>query len=211
MKIHFNSGGNFLHFYLGYASLFQKVIHKYPHIKLKLSGVSAGSIASSFVAFDIPISKIYHKWSSDIQNNLSDKSKIIDVFTNQSFKYIQHHNQIYPLEIYTSKISLPYIKEHSFTQFNDAEDLMNKIIASCFIPIFSNSMAFYYNKNYYLDGIITFNLENKNFDKIISYRNYNINYSLFDKIPNNNISMNMALYNLGKKAFIKDFNMKQIS
>jgi hypothetical protein len=211
MKIHFNSGGNFFHFYLGYASLLQKIIFKYPHIDFKFSGVSAGSIAAGFTAFNIPISKIYPKWSHDIQNNLTDKSKIIEVFTDISFKYIRHYHQIFPLEIHTSKILLPYIKEHTFNNFNNAEDLMNKIIASCFIPIFSNSMAFHYNNYYYIDGILTFNPVNKNIDKIIYYRNYNINFSVFDKIPNKNYSMNKDLYNIGKKAFINDFNLIKIN
>ena len=210
MKIHFNSGGNFLHFYLGYASNLQKFIFKYPNYNLKLSGVSAGAIAAGFIAFNIPISKMYPKWSYDIQKNLTHKSKIIDVFSDISFKYIRHHHQILPLEIYTSKISLPYIKEYKFEQFIDAEDLMNKIIASCFFPFFSNSIAFHYNNNYYIDGIFTFNPINKNFDKFISYRNYNINYSIFDKIPNNNFDMNRYLYNIGKKTFINDLIIKNI-
>jgi hypothetical protein len=206
MKIHFNSGGNFFHFYLGYASILQKYLHKHPHIKFKFSGVSAGSIAAGFIAFNIPISKIYPIWSTDIQHNLSDKSNIINIFAEQSLKYIQHSHQIYPLQIHSSIINLPYIKEHTFSHFDNAVDLMNKMIASCFIPIFSNSMAFHYLDNYYLDGIITFNPANKNIDKFISYRDYNINFSFYDKIPNNNISVNRSLYNLGKKICFYELN-----
>lgn len=206
MKIHFNSGGNFFHFYLGYASILQKYLLKYPHTKFTFSGVSAGSIAAGFIAFNIPISSIYPKWSIDIQQNLNDKSQIINIFAEKSFKYIQHHQQIYPLEIHSSIINLPYIKEHTFSHFKDAEDLMNKMIASCFIPIFSNSMAFQYHNNYFLDGIITFNPANKNIDKFISYRNYNLNFSFFNKIPNKNISVNRCLYHLGKKCCFRELN-----
>jgi hypothetical protein len=198
MRIHFGSGGNFYHFYLGYGSVLKKTKNMY------FSGVSAGSITAGFLAFGIPINTIYIPWYSEIHTKMNTTNKILELFMDTSYKYISNYTQLYPLEIHTSKVNFPYIQKHSFTEFSNTEDLINKIVCSCYIPLLNNSIAYQYNNNWYLDGVLTYDYTRTDYEKIVNYRDYIYDFSLFDKIPNKDYSKNIYLYNLGQQCCIND-------
>lgn len=196
MKVHFGSGGNFYHFYLGYGSVLKKTNNIF------FSGVSAGSITAGFLAFDIPINTIYIPWYSEIHNKMKTTNKILELFMDTSYKYISKYNQRYPLEIHTSLVDFPYIRNHTFTEFKNTEDLINKIICSCYIPLLNNNIAYKYNNKWYIDGVLTYN--NKDYEKKVEYHNFIKEFSLFDKIPNKDFTKNIYLYNLGQQCCIND-------
>lgn len=198
MRIHFNSGGNFLHYYLGVAAKFQK-----KGVKIsELSGVSAGAITASLLAWNIDIDSIYYQFNKDLCKRLKNKEQIIKSFYDILSPHFHNKSQIYPLKIWTTKINIPYIKEHCFDHFENNNELFHKMMCSCFIPSFGETTLKEYKGSYYLDGAFTYNNKRQH-DLIINYKDHFRNIDIMDKIPKDNLDRNQILYEYGKYVEIK--------
>lgn len=208
MKIHFGSGGNYLHFYLGIAA---KIQSKGLIIDC-LSGVSAGSFAASFLAYDIDINKNYFDWNYNLCKELMNSEKTIDSFLNATKPLFENKNCKINLDIWSSKIQVPdSIFKLSGTQvishkFCGKKDIFDKIACSCYLPIFcpNKTLVYRYNDEYFIDGVLTFNKET-DYNFIINYKDFvkNRNYvsKLMDKLPSSDIEKNLKLFELGKESF----------
>lgn len=195
MKIHFGSGGNFLHFYLGIAAKLQSDGMCITH----LSGVSAGTFAASFLAYNIDINRNYYQWNYNLCKKLNETNNILDSFFYATKPLFENKKNCIELDIWTSKIQTPYIISHKFC---GKDDIFNKIACSCYIPIFSpnKTLLYKYKDDYFIDGILTFNNCN-DYSLIINYKDYIQNYKLFDKLPSSDITKNEKLFELGKESF----------
>jgi hypothetical protein len=204
MRIHFGSGGNFLHFYLGIAAKMQSKGLIINH----LSGVSAGTFAASFLAYDIDINKNYFDWNNKLCNELQNTEKTIDSFLNVTKPLFENKKCIISLDIWTSKIQVPdSIFKLSETQvishkFCGEKDIFDKIACSCYLPIFcpNKTLVYHYNDDYFLDGVLTFNKET-DYNLIINYKDFIKNFKFMDKLPSSNIEKNVKLFELGKESF----------
>ena len=198
MKIHFGSGGNFLHFYLGIAAKLQSSKQIITH----LSGVSAGTFAASFLAYNIDIDKNYHEWNYKLCKNLTQTEKIIDSFFYVTKPFFENKICMSELDIWSSKIifNKMMITSHKFC---GKDDIFHKIICSCYVPIFSpNKSLFYkYEDNYYIDGVLTFD-SHINYDLVINYKDYiqRKTIMIFDKLPSSDVEKNIKLFELGKES-----------
>ena len=201
MKIHFGSGGNFLHFYLGIASKLQSDSIPITH----LSGVSAGTFAASFLAYNIDINKNYYEWNYNLCKKINETDKILDSFFCATKPLFENKNSVIELDIWTSKfqISDNFFKYSLVNhKFCGKDDIFHKIACSCYIPIFcpNKTLLYKYKDDYYIDGILTFQ-NYKDYNLIISYKNYIKNYKIFDKLPSSDIQKNEQLFELGKESF----------
>jgi hypothetical protein len=195
MRIHFGSGGNFLHFYLGVAAKMQL-----NRLDIKrLSGVSAGTFAAAFLAYHIDINKEYKNWNLRLCKELDKNEKTIDSFLKVTEPLFINKKCEIPLDIWTSKIQVPYITSHRFC---GKEDLFDKMACSCYIPIFcpNKTLLYRYKDEYYIDGVITFDKE-KDYNHVINYKNYIKDVKMLDKLPSSDVEKNQKLYELGKDSF----------
>lgn len=208
MKIHFGSGGNFLHFYLGIAAKIQSNGLIISH----LSGVSAGCFAASFLSYDVDINKNYFDWNYKLCKELVNTEKIIDSFFKATKPLLENRKCMIKLDIWTSKILVPdSIFKLSDTQvithkFCGKDDIFDKIACSCYLPLFSpnKTLVYRYKDDYFIDGVLTFNSE-EDYNLVFNYKDFikNRNYvsNLLDKLPSSNIEKNIKLFELGKESF----------
>jgi len=197
MKIHFGSGGNFLHFYLGIAAKLQSSNNIITH----LSGVSAGTFAASFLAYNIDINKNYYEWNHKLCKKLIETEKTLDSFLYATKPILENKKPSIELDIWTSKLNIFKFSlvNHKFC---GKDDIFQKIACSCYIPIFcpNKTLLYKYKDDYYIDGVLTF--ENySDYNLIINYKDYIKNYKIFDKLPSSDIEKNEKLFELGKNCF----------
>ncbi len=207
----FSSGGNFIHYYMGYASVIQQYLKNYyPNQRLNIGGVSAGSLASSFLAFDIDINKVYPEFNKKLTKNLTTKSyfNVINNFTDASYEHFENKKLVHNLHLYVTKInyntSAYYtnnikLTSEYFIGTNDLNKMKDYIGSSCYLPLFGTKLCYPINSSYYLDGFLTFNPNDHNINKIICYSKYIKNSNIVDKYPSSNYEQNLELYNIGKK------------
>lgn len=204
MKIHFGSGGNYLHFYLGIAAKIQSSGIHISH----LSGVSAGTFPATFLAYNIDINKNYYNWNYTLCNKIKETENIIESFHYSCKPLLENKKCLIEFDIWTSKIIIPHnlfnfseikLVSHKFSGY---DDIFNKIACSCYIPIFcpDKTLMYKYNDNYYLDGILTFNTY-KDYNLLINYKDYIKNYKILDKFPSSDFEKNEKLFELGKESF----------
>jgi len=214
-NLFFSSGGNLLHYYLGYGSIIQNYYKNlFPQKKLNIGGVSAGSFAGSFLAYDVNIGQVYPDWNRKISEKLKNSSyyQITNNFTEVTQPYFQDKKPIHDFHMFTSKInvtnfnlfgkSIPLCKlnltSENFIGCNSKPKLFNSITASCYLPVFGPTLCYQIDSNYYLDGVFSFDPNAHQIDKFICYTNQIQNIGLLDKYPSYDHKSNLELFNIGK-------------
>ncbi len=216
-NLFFSSGGNFIHYYLGYGSIIQQFLkNKNYHNKLNLGGVSAGSLASSFIAFDVDINKSYPDFNYKLTKGLGSKSyfNVIDNFVEASHEHFEGKKLIHNLHIYTTKINYVNYKKINLTSeyfeaTNDHNKLINYVASSCYLPLFGSNVFYKIDSDYYLDGFLTFDPTNHNIKKLICYSKHIPKYNVTDKYPSSNYNENLNLFNIGKRSAILDLSYEK--
>lgn len=220
-NLFFSSGGNLLHYYMGYSSVIQNYYKTYlPKTKLNLGGVSAGALASSFLAYDINISETYSDWNKKLCDKLklTPYYKIIDIFSLVTLPYFENKKPIHNLDIFTTRLKIPEFKKslklnvesEYFSACENIDKLFKSITSSCYLPVFGSNLFYTINNKYYIDGYFTFDPKKYKIDKFICYKNELTNIKLLDKYPSSDPNKNQHLYNLGKSFAIKDFLYEKI-
>ena len=162
----FHGSGGLLYYYMGIA----EYIQNYFDIEnLKYCGVSGGCIPAFILSIGIPVKKI---WNECFIAWINEKKKInslftISVFNDESIKLLIKYLKMVlsqyaeekairdinnKLSIRMSKVLLFGIKQEYINKWSSFDDLLDCIIASCWVPAIFGSITRTYKGSEYIDG-----------------------------------------------------------
>jgi hypothetical protein len=148
-------GGGFLYYYVGFYSVLQ---HLFDHDKCLFSGISAGTLPSLALAGNVDMNII-------IRNLLSVADNLQHGFYNKVYDSIRGYLEEILTDDVVSKCNdrlhigitqVPYFKHVTINNWTSVDDLIDCVIASCFIPIvLTSSLSKSYRDGSYIDGTFT--------------------------------------------------------
>jgi len=154
----FKGAGGYIAWYIGYAKYLQDNVDL---SNASFAGTSAGSIIATFLASEIPIHDVWHKWFEKIIKELPPNFR----FPSQDFTPIakKHAKKLFTQEAFDRTkgrlhISLTnaQFKRDSISNFKTDIDLIDCVMTSCHVPwiINGSATARYANKRY-MDGSVS--------------------------------------------------------
>tara|TARA_Y100000389_G_scaffold17613_1_gene15377 strand:- start:10493 stop:11200 length:708 start_codon:yes stop_codon:yes gene_type:complete len=204
--IKFYGSGGLLYYYMGIAEFIQK---NYNLDNLEFCGVSGGSIPAFLLSTKVNIRYI---WDNSIipwiHNDISDNSPIFfSIFKPESLhlllsylnNIITHEHLIHinnSLSIKMTRITLFGYNQIYINNWESIQDVIECIVASCWIPVIFGNMSRQYRGEHYIDGGIPISLE----DKGQSQEWINIRVNTFQNIDED---MKVILY-AGSLQFINN-------
>ena len=168
-EICFHGSGGLLYYYMGIANFIQE---NYNLENISYCGVSGGSIPSFLLSSGLSIKDIWNDTFIPWMNNINNK-KINEMFSNNSIEFLikklEKHidNEIInnsinnKLCIKLSKISFFEIEEEYINNWENLNDIIECIIASCWLPIIFGSVTRNYRGNEYIDGGFPRSIDNR--------------------------------------------------
>lgn len=170
-QIVFCGCGGLYHYYIGIASVLQKIVNKNHNIIF--GGISGGCIPSLFLVLGIDLDELYIKVNLPMLSEIG-KHSLGALFNYNLYakKWLLSH---LPMEAYKQlegryRVSVTKVdgyfttKNEIIESFTSNEDLVDCIICSAYIPFFDRSVYKQYRNGYYVDGCLS-DWDGKNFVK----------------------------------------------
>ncbi len=162
----FHGSGGLLYYYMGIAEYIQ---NNYDLTDIEFCGVSGGSIPAFILSTELPVKRIWETCFLDwlTSMNKEDNFLILSIFSEKSLKKLINNlknvlNESeqadvvrkinHRLSIRMTRIAFFEIKQEYINNWTSIEDLLECIIASCWIPGIFGSLTRNYKGNEYIDG-----------------------------------------------------------
>ena len=165
-QIVFCGCGGLYNYSLGVAKIIQKIMimNNIDSNNIKFVGISGGCYPALLLSLKLDIDTMFNTFNKELLNKVS--TFYLGSFFNW-YKYLKLYSLKYiPNNCYKVKnlvlntTNIFKIKNLEYNKWDNKNDLINCIIASSYIPLFSGGIYYKYKNNYCIDGTLSYNYNN---------------------------------------------------
>lgn len=154
-QIVFGGCAGMYHYFLGIAAVLQE---RFDLDDMIFAGVSGGCFPALCLALGLDVRNLHETWNREILKELNNGylkafTRLNGIVTQISRKHLPGDAHIRAKDkLFISLTEFPSLKNHIVHHWKDRDDLIECILASCFIPIFDRRFWTYFDKIRYVDG-----------------------------------------------------------
>jgi len=154
-QIVFGGCAGMYHYFLGIAAVIQE---RFDLDNFIFAGVSGGCFPALCLSLGLNVRDLHETWNRDILREVGSGylkafTRLNDIVTKVSRKYLPEDSHIRAKDkLFISLTEFPSLKNHIVHHWKDRDDLIDCILASCFIPIFDRKFWTYFDQVKYVDG-----------------------------------------------------------
>ncbi len=182
LYLKFNGAGWLFSFYIGVAQCLREYID-IKNDKIKIAGVSAGSIIATLLILELDFNHIYEEIIAKYEELKYNPFKMKNILHDVLLKYISENDNNFmklkdKLTIGVSALDILRFRlnNHEINTFENSKNIIDAIKASCHIPIISGILPYIVNNKYCYDGEMTKFPDKENMNNIfIDIRSDNSN------------------------------------